>query len=154
QKFQSRREIASTMVEHSQDNGDEEGLSFWKATLDAISMLKSDGMSDEDSDHEGQEKVKVVRDLKFRHTDFKALFQHVDSTPRVMKRLFNQSGKKRLRRVFSSEISDRSPPPNLPSTFYRPEYLDLMKKGILPWVVVQENATVSIPKVALPVQEE
>ncbi|KAK7442547.1 hypothetical protein VKT23_016145 [Stygiomarasmius scandens] len=56
---------------------------------------------------------------------------------------------KRFRRVVSSEISQRPPPPNLPSTFYRPEYLDLVRKGLVPWVRIQESPAISIPKVNL-----
>ncbi|KAK7434491.1 hypothetical protein VKT23_016641 [Stygiomarasmius scandens] len=135
------------MVGHSQKIDKVEDLDFWTAALTAVNLLQADGMSDEETVYEGEEQVKVIKRMAFRHPDFTSLFCHVDSTPREMKSLFDQRGRKPLRRVFSSETSQRLPPPNLPSTFYQPEYLDLMNKGLIPWVAVQEDLNIPIPKV-------
>ncbi|KAK7438098.1 hypothetical protein VKT23_018264 [Stygiomarasmius scandens] len=147
QKFTTRQQICSIMLGHSQKIDKAEDVDFWTATLDAVNLLQADGMSDEETVHEGEEQVKVVKRVAFRHPDFTSLFCHVDSTPKGMKSLFDQRGRKPLRRVLSSESSQRLPPPDLPSTFYQPEYLDLMNKGLVPWVAVQENSTIPIPKV-------
>ncbi|KAK7448413.1 hypothetical protein VKT23_013677 [Stygiomarasmius scandens] len=150
QKFMNRQQISSIMARHSESIGNDEALSFWTAALSVVNLLQADGMSDEETAYEGEEQVKVVKQPAFRHPGLASLFRHVDSAPKEMKSLFDQGGRKRLRRVFSSEISQRRPPPNLPITFYRSEYLDLMRKGLVPWVEVQENATISIPEVNFP----
>ncbi|KAK7434692.1 hypothetical protein VKT23_020056 [Stygiomarasmius scandens] len=146
-KFTTRQQICSIMRDHAQKIGKVQDVDFWTATLTAVNLLQDDGMSDEEAVYEDEEQVKVVKRVAFRHDDFTSLFRHVDATPREMKSLFNQGGRKPFRRVFSSESSQRSPPPNLPSTFFRPEYLDLMKKGLVSWVAVQGNSTLPIPKV-------
>ncbi|KAK7459474.1 hypothetical protein VKT23_009457 [Stygiomarasmius scandens] len=147
QKFITRQQISSTMRAHFEKAGDDKELGFWTATLTVINNLQADGMSDEETGYEGEEQIKVVKKLPFRHPDLASLLQHVDSTPKMMKKLFDQGGRKRVRRVFSNETSQRSPPPNLPSTFYRQEYLALMRKGLVPWVSIQESPAIPIPEV-------
>ncbi|THV00405.1 hypothetical protein K435DRAFT_657286, partial [Dendrothele bispora CBS 962.96] len=145
-KFTNCQKIASIMSEHSRKIDDRKGFGFWNTTLNTVNILQADGMSDEETDYEAEEQVKVVKQMVFRHPDLTSLFRHVDSTPRTMKSLFDQGGRKRSRRILSDKPSQRLPPPNLPSTFYQPEYLDLMRKGLVPWVAIQENSTIPIPK--------
>lgn len=102
-------------------------------------------MSDEETEYQGGERVRVVKSLKFRNHAFDDLWRYVDEVPTIMKDLFEQSGAKHLRRVFSDEVTDRSPPRNLPRTFFRPEYLERMKSGEVPYVSVAAGEDVLIP---------
>ncbi|THV01611.1 hypothetical protein K435DRAFT_654928, partial [Dendrothele bispora CBS 962.96] len=144
QKLSTRQKICAVMTEHLRESGNEQTLRFWTNMLLALDLLTTDGMSDEETFEEGGEVVKVVKDPQFRHPDFRALLAYVDATPRKMKMLFNQSGRKPLRRVVSDLITERIPPAKLPSTFYRPEYLALMMKGLVPWVPLDEGTALSV----------
>lgn len=133
------------MTQHSRCTGDDRAITFWTGTLRSLQYLQADGMSDEETEEQEGEKVRVVKDLWFRNPAFNDLWQYVDELPAQMKSLFEQSGAKRLRRVFSEEVSDRSPPKNLPRTFYRQDYLGLMKKGEVPYVPVAVGEDAVIP---------
>ncbi|THU96440.1 hypothetical protein K435DRAFT_620104, partial [Dendrothele bispora CBS 962.96] len=139
QKFSTRLQICATMTDHLRGTGDEEGLRFWAAALTTIDRLTIDGMSEDETVELDGEKVMVVKDLAFRHPNFNRLFEHIDATRPGMKSLFNQGGRKRIRRVLSKQLMERKPPPGLPSSFYRPEYLNSMKGGLVPWVGINEN---------------
>lgn len=67
--------------------------------------------------------------------------------PASMKSLFGQSGAKRLCRVFSDELNNRLPPKNLPRTFYRSEYLKLMKSGGVPYAPTGDDVPIPIPPI-------
>ncbi|KAK7448102.1 hypothetical protein VKT23_013860 [Stygiomarasmius scandens] len=143
-KFSTRQKVCAIMTQHLRSIGKEQDLRFWTDMLLALDLLTIDGMSDEETDEQDEQTVKVVKDLQFRHSDFRPLLAYVDTAPRRMKKLFVQSGRKPFRRVFSDLISEQTPPPNLPSAFYRPQYLELMKEGLVPWVPIDEDTTVSV----------
>lgn len=135
------------MIQHSRHIGDESALTFWMAALRSLQHLQTDGMSDEETEDRGDEKVRLVKDLHFRNSGFTDLWQYVDDLPTSMKSLFAQSGVKRLRRVFSHELTNRLPPKNLPRTFYRPEYLELMKSGKVPYTPTGGDIPIPIPPI-------
>ncbi|KAK7452215.1 hypothetical protein VKT23_012320 [Stygiomarasmius scandens] len=144
QKFSTHQKVCAVMTQHLQSIGKEQDLRFWTDMLLALDLLTVDGMSDEETDDQDEQTVKVVKELRFRHSDFRPLLAYVDAVPRRMKKLFNQSGRKPFRRVVSDLVAERTPPPNLPSTFYQPRYLELMKKGLVPWVPIDEDTKVSL----------
>lgn len=136
------------MIQHSRRIGDEAALAFWTATLRSLQFLRTDGMSDEETEDQGEEKVRLVKDLHFRDPAFTDLWQYVDNVPITMKSLFTQRGPKRLCRVFTDELTNRSPPKNLPRTFYRPEYLELMKSGRVPYTPTGDDVPIPIPPIS------
>ncbi|KAK7443829.1 hypothetical protein VKT23_015610 [Stygiomarasmius scandens] len=144
QKFSTRQRICASMTQHLRETETEQGLRFWTDMLLAVDLLSIDGMSDEETVDANEETVKVVKDLHFRHSDLRPFLAYVDATPRRMKRVFNQSGRKPFRKIISDVLTERPPPPNLPSSFYRPQYLESMKKGLVPWVPVDEDTAISI----------
>lgn len=133
------------MIQHSRSTGNEPGIAFWTATLKSLQSLQVNGMSDEETESQGEEKVRVVKSLNFRNRAFDNLWRYVDEVPTTMKDLFEQNGAKRLRRVFSIEVTERLPPRDLPRTFFWPEYLERMKSGEVPYVPVAAGEDVSIP---------
>lgn len=148
-KFKRRSQICTIMIQHSRCMGDESALEFWMSTLQSLQYLQTDGMSDEETEDRGGEKVRLVKDLHFRHPAFTDLWQYVDDLPRSMHSLFAQSGVKRLCRVFSHELTNRLPPKNLPCTFYRPEYLGLMKSGGVPYSPTGDDVLIPSPPISV-----
>lgn len=134
------------MIEACEQKGDDQGLKFWRDVLSAVDILTVDGMSDEEDGIDGDEQVRYVKDLDFRHPDFRTLLKKVDKTRTTETTIFTRIGRKSLRRVYVSQTTSRSPPSGLPSSFYRPEYLELIMKGKVPMVELLKNSSLSIPR--------
>jgi hypothetical protein len=137
------------MIEACEQKGDKQGLKFWRDILVALDILTIDGMSDEEDGIDMDEQVRYVKDLDFRHPDFRTLFKKVDKTRTTETTIFTKTGRKSLRRVYVPQTTSRSPPSELPSSFYRPKYLELMMKGKVPNVEMLKNPTLSIPRYAI-----
>ncbi|KAE9384184.1 hypothetical protein BT96DRAFT_801948, partial [Gymnopus androsaceus JB14] len=134
QKFERRQAIASVMIEVHEKKGDMQGFQFWREVLESIDILTIGGMSDDEEGTEENETVRLVKDLDFRHPDFRNLFRKVDNVRTRNPSIFRNSGRKRMRRVYVPEMTSHQPPPNMPSSYYRQEYLDSMKQGKVPSV--------------------
>lgn len=126
------------MVEVCEEKGDAQGAQFWRDVLEAIVVLTVGGMSDEEDGTDGNERVRLVKDMDYRHPDFGELFKHVDNVRIKNTSIFRNVGRKRIRRVYVSEMTSRPPPPNIPSSYYRPEYLDSMTQGEVPKVKLRK----------------
>ncbi|THU94036.1 hypothetical protein K435DRAFT_669156, partial [Dendrothele bispora CBS 962.96] len=148
-KLKRRMQICSIMMEKNEARNDEKELLFWAGMLVATEKLGKEGMSSEDEGFSGQEKVKLVKDLDFRHPEFRVLFEFLDKL-RPSNPFFNQAGRKAIPRVLCDTISKREPPSNLPPAFYRPEYLEKMNKGQVQKVALAMgiDAEYSIPRLA------
>ncbi|KAE9385235.1 hypothetical protein BT96DRAFT_840966 [Gymnopus androsaceus JB14] len=134
-KYQRRLKIAGAMLDVSRTNDDQSGIEFWSFVLRAVTGLTSDGMSDEENgDGDGDETARRVLDIDFRHPDFRELFKKVDNVRKSHPRIFNQAGAKYKRRLHVDTMSQRQPPPHLPKSFYRPEYLSKISNGNVPEV--------------------
>ncbi|KAE9383036.1 hypothetical protein BT96DRAFT_844686, partial [Gymnopus androsaceus JB14] len=135
QKCKRRQQIASIMLDLAHRNHNTAGIELWSFVLKAVTALKSDGMSDEESDdgNGSDGPNRKVLDIDFRHPDFQELLQKVDCVPKMAPQIFNRSGRKYMRRVHVEVIEQRVPPPDLPVSFYRAEYLAKIKRGeVLP----------------------
>lgn len=146
QKFARRQAIASVMIEVCDEKGNVQGTQFWRDVLEAIDILTAGGMSDEEDGADGNESVKLVKDMDYRHPDFRKLFKEVDNVRTKNPSIFRNAGRKRMRRVYVSETTSRPPPPNVPSSYYRQEYLDSMKQGKVPKVKLREDSGLMIPR--------
>ncbi|KIK53115.1 hypothetical protein GYMLUDRAFT_63880 [Collybiopsis luxurians FD-317 M1] len=80
QKFTSRQEVASIMLQLARSSNDQKGIEVWSYILLCLAELTQDGLSDEEDDLEGNEQIRLVADLDFRHPDLHLLFQKVDHT--------------------------------------------------------------------------
>ncbi|KAJ3781481.1 hypothetical protein GGU11DRAFT_749141 [Lentinula aff. detonsa] len=145
-KFERRQAIASVMIEVHEKKGDVQGLQFWREVLEAVDILTIGGMSDEEEVTEENERVRLVKDLDFRHPDFHELFRRVDNVRTRNPSIFRNIGRKRMRRVYVPEMTSRQPPPNMPSSYYRQEYLDSMNQGEVPNVKFQKDLDFTIPR--------
>ncbi|KAJ3970635.1 hypothetical protein EV361DRAFT_801685, partial [Lentinula raphanica] len=143
QKFERRISIATIMAETSQDRGDAQRATFWSDVILSLNLLTVDGMSDEeDSVDSGNQSIRIVKDLDFRHPDFRLLFQRVDQTRTAEPMIFGKAGRKRTGRRYSSQVIEHADPPCLPRSFYRPQYLD-EHKGLK--LMQGEYADIGIP---------
>ncbi|KAJ3720333.1 hypothetical protein C8R42DRAFT_736681, partial [Lentinula raphanica] len=117
-KMTRRQTIATIEQQGCKDKGDIEGSECWDFILYAVTVLGTDGMSDEEDDDENGEKVKSVLDVGFRRPEFRTLFRSVDA--RDMAR--GQGGRKLRRRVEVSKVVERQPPRNVPEIFLSPGF--------------------------------
>ncbi|KIK60919.1 hypothetical protein GYMLUDRAFT_167117, partial [Collybiopsis luxurians FD-317 M1] len=123
QKFTSRQEVATVMLQHTSLSNDQKGTELWSYVLRCLNELTQDGLSDEEDGSEGDEEVKLVADLDFRHPDLRLLFQKVDNTRLSHPDIFVLAGQRKIKRVLGSRIVVCKPPPDLSLVFFRPEYL-------------------------------
>ncbi|KAK7029490.1 hypothetical protein VNI00_014523 [Paramarasmius palmivorus] len=128
-KFQFRMETAATMLAFSREDDNEEDQDLWAFVLRAVAGLRPDGMSDEEEGIDGEETISYVHNIDFRHPDFRLLFDEVDRTRLIEKDAFVQAGRKRRRRVATSHVLHRPPPPGLAPSYYNPTYLEAMRRG-------------------------
>ncbi|KAF5359901.1 hypothetical protein D9758_013991 [Tetrapyrgos nigripes] len=96
-KFTRRERIGSTILQHAQ-------VEFWTSVSSTVQMLTIDGMSDEETEQQDGQTVKVIKDPEFRHPALREIFQHVDGARKKEQALFIQSGGKPLRRVFTDQL--------------------------------------------------
>lgn len=134
------------MIEVCEEKGDIQRAQFWRDVLEAIEVLTVGGMSDEEDGVEGNESVRLVKDVDYRHPDFRKLFRKVDDVRTKNTSIFKNVGRKRMRRVYVPEMTSRPPPPNMPPSYYRQEYLDSMKQGKVPEVELQKDLGPAIPR--------
>ncbi|KAJ3769390.1 hypothetical protein FB446DRAFT_220815 [Lentinula raphanica] len=131
-----RIQIATVMITVMENLGNEEEYICWSEILYSLDQLGVAGTSDSEDilDTQGQQGV-IVYEPNFRHAWFRTLFHELDKLPETAHRLFSNVGRKRLPRICGNERVERPPPANLPSSYFQPEYLDKMKKGLTPTVV-------------------
>lgn len=146
QKWDQRRAIASVMIQVCEEKGEIQRAQFWREVLESVEILTVDGMSDEEDGTEGDESVRLVKVLDYRHPDFRKLFKKVDDVRMKDSSIFRNTGRKRLRRVYVSEITSRPPPTNIPSSYCCQEYLDYIGQQSAPNVKLHENSGFTIPR--------
>ena len=121
------------MLQVSVQRNDPDAVAVWKYVWSLIDKLGHNGMSDEEDDEmvlqqpDGTMRLTHVRKilkLIWRHPYFSELFKFLDKLPGVEDLVFRLCGKQRIERVRVEQESDREPPPNLPKSFYRPNYLE------------------------------
>ncbi|KAJ3766488.1 hypothetical protein FB446DRAFT_653726, partial [Lentinula raphanica] len=141
-----RIQIASVMITVMQSLNNEAEYLCWSEILYSLDQLGVAGTSDSEDilDTRGRQGV-VVYEPKFRHAWFRTLFHEVDNVPPKLSHLFSKVGRKRLPRVCGNEQVERAPPENLPSSYYRPEYLEKMKKGLTP-TLASTNVARPLPR--------
>ncbi|KAJ3834889.1 hypothetical protein F5878DRAFT_629415 [Lentinula raphanica] len=143
-----RTKIATLMITVMQDLADEVEYRRWSEILQSLDRLGVAGTSDSEDimDTQGQQGV-IVYEPNFRHAWFRTLFHEVDRTPQAAPYLFSKFGRKRLPRISGTERVERAPPANLPSSYYRPEYLEKMRKGLTPTIAptVMDQPLPSLP---------
>ncbi|THH18713.1 hypothetical protein EUX98_g8911, partial [Antrodiella citrinella] len=135
-KYTVRRSVAAIMVAVSRARGDKESLDFWKYVWEVVSMLGTNGMSEdelviESSVEAGRPVQKSLRHVftsSWRHPAISDLFDYVDATRSVEGHIFQLSRLKAGRRVHVSKISDRMAPPGLPKSFFKPRFFDKMEE--------------------------
>ncbi|KAJ3746808.1 hypothetical protein DFH05DRAFT_1523446 [Lentinula detonsa] len=106
------------MVTFSKQSGDQDLEEFWSYCLQALDVLRHDGMSDEEDAKENivtggletTRKVRLVKTLHWRHESFKPLFEHIDKAKDVEELIFTQ----------------RDPPVGLPRSIFRQGYLETL----------------------------
>ncbi|EEB90150.1 hypothetical protein MPER_11682 [Moniliophthora perniciosa FA553] len=140
-KYQTRLRIAATMHQVCRESNNEDGQHYWSFVLRSLAALTPGGMSDEEDGEDGEdgERVKLVHEIDFRHPGFRQLFETVDNTRNSEPALFKQAGRKRMRRVPSGIVVERSPPSGLATAHFRPEFLDAMKRGSRPMIEIGEE---------------
>ncbi|KIK53116.1 hypothetical protein GYMLUDRAFT_179387 [Collybiopsis luxurians FD-317 M1] len=131
QKWKDRCDICTIMIEVCRKRGDTRGVSFWEYRLLTLGHLGDGGMSEEEEGIQvvrkhgraKKKKIKVIKDLFFRHPSFTKLFQRVDATPDAKETVFHRKGKPRKMRQCVQEFSFRGPPTKLSQTIFQGEYL-------------------------------
>ncbi|KAJ3723623.1 hypothetical protein DFJ43DRAFT_990366 [Lentinula guzmanii] len=122
------------MVTFSRQSGDQDLEEFWSYCLQALDVLRHDGMSDEEDAKENivtggletTRKVRLVKTLHWRHESFKPLFEHIDKAKDVEELIFTQVGRGRLPRKRVDVVSKRDPPVGLPRSIFRQGYLETL----------------------------
>ncbi|KAH7873337.1 uncharacterized protein C8R40DRAFT_1008990, partial [Lentinula edodes] len=128
QTHQRRMQISSVMSDIARRTDDNEEYNCWSDILYSLDVLGVAGTSDTEEvfDTQGQQGI-IKYEPGFRHPQFNVLFDTVDKVPQVATHLFRQIGRKRLPRIRGIVPVTRNPPENLPSSYYRIEYLETMK---------------------------
>lgn len=134
------------MIQVCEETGEIQRAQFWREVLECVEILTVDGMSDEEDGTEGDESVRLVKDLDYRHPDFRKLFKKVDNVRTKNSSIFKNTGRKRIRRVYVSEMTSRPPPTNIPSSFCCQEYLDYMRQQLVPNVKLHEDSGLTVPQ--------
>ncbi|KAJ3818304.1 hypothetical protein F5880DRAFT_1491605, partial [Lentinula raphanica] len=130
-----RVQIATVMITVTESLNNEAEYMCWSEILYSLDQLGVAGTSDSEDilDTQGQQGV-VVYEPNFRNPWFRKLFHEVDSVPQTASALFTKVGRKRLSRICGNERVECAPPANLPSSYYRSDYLEKMKNGLTPTV--------------------
>ncbi|KAJ3718761.1 hypothetical protein C8R42DRAFT_585059 [Lentinula raphanica] len=130
-----RVQIATVMITVMESLNNEAEYMCWSEILYSLDQLGVAGTSDSEEilDTQGQQGV-AVYEPNFRHAWFRTLFHEVDRVPQTASSLFSKVGRKRLPRISGTERVERAPPANLPSSYYRSEYLERMRQGLTPTV--------------------
>ncbi|KAJ3744513.1 hypothetical protein F5050DRAFT_1561488 [Lentinula boryana] len=119
------------MVKICRERGDQEGVVFWSHALNVTEIIGDAGQSEEedasiDVEIEGvmmKQNVKKVSRLYWREPGIETMYISVDSAPGVEEGLFQRAGAPRIQRIRTDKIDHRLPPPNLPRSVFREEYL-------------------------------
>ncbi|KAJ3859371.1 hypothetical protein EV359DRAFT_50949, partial [Lentinula novae-zelandiae] len=142
QKLEQHLQIATAMIGIAKALKNKEQYDCWSAILNSIDRLGAAGMSDDEQvlDTHGQQGIIVYAPV-FRHPHFDALFDKVDSTWGLEKYLFTRVGQCRLPRIRGHERVERSPRENLPPSYYQPNFLHAMDKGLVEMVAIATEET-------------
>ncbi|THH20981.1 hypothetical protein EUX98_g8481 [Antrodiella citrinella] len=135
-KYTVRRSVAAIMVAVSRARDDEDALAFWKYVWDVVTMLGTNGMSEDELVTEsvvegGQSTRQSFRHVftsSWRHPAVSDLFDYVDRTRFVEGHIFQLSRLKPGRRVHVDKVSQRRAPPGLPKSFFKPGFFDKMEE--------------------------
>ncbi|KAJ3737974.1 hypothetical protein EV360DRAFT_58551, partial [Lentinula raphanica] len=127
-KLDRRLNICTVMIGVCRQRQDNAGVSLWTDLMLCIDDLGMEGTSEEENDDDTVPRFRIVRDIDFRHSSFRNLFEFVDGTRDREKHVFAVSGRKRLPRSHAVDCSICAPPSKLPRSFFRPEYLSQLEK--------------------------
>ncbi|KAL1749739.1 hypothetical protein FB107DRAFT_225010 [Schizophyllum commune] len=132
-KFDNRLAIAHNMLSAigvlaksgrtDSNNVAQDQLPFWRDAYVAVQLLGVDGMSDEEDGYDGDEEIRLVHDITFRHPRLRRFLTTVDGARLLETVVTPTNGRRRRRRVYIGDLRDRDPPAGLPSVFYRDGYL-------------------------------
>ncbi|KAJ3887128.1 hypothetical protein GG344DRAFT_69072 [Lentinula edodes] len=133
-KLERRLQTAAAMIHIAKVLGNEEQYNCWSEIVTALHRLGIAGTSNDEEvlDSQGQQGI-IVYEPAFCHPHFNAVFDQVDATCETEKGLFAQV--------------KRSPPSHLPLSYYHPEYLTAMQKGL---VVNVPTAAEEVPIPSVP----
>ncbi|KAF9065501.1 hypothetical protein BDP27DRAFT_1180215, partial [Rhodocollybia butyracea] len=131
QKAKWRADVAATMIDFCRKTNDEDGLQFWQYSLRLTQHLGDGGMSEDEDGlktiqigtRTKKVRVKVTKDLDFRHPAIAAHYKRVDGTREAEELIFSATGRTKMERIRISDIRVRPPPRGLSASVYRPEYL-------------------------------
>lgn len=127
-----RAEKASIMARKCRDRKDYGGERYYSHAVDTYNYLQAGGMSEEEDATEEiksgtrvkRMKYKKIKILHRRNPIVDSMNKRVDDLPHGGEDIFDaRGGGRRLERRRVGEISEKSLPPNLPASLYRPEYL-------------------------------
>lgn len=127
-------------MEQARSDNDEDAIELWSYVLRCVAQLTGSGMSEEEDAFDGDEPVKAVLDIDFRHPALRDLLQMVDDS-RMTDPLgpFVRTGRARIRRVHHAKAVQREPVAGISPSFYKPEYLARMKQGTVPAVALGDE---------------
>ncbi|KAJ3846051.1 hypothetical protein EV368DRAFT_53276 [Lentinula lateritia] len=147
QKLDRRLQIASVMANLAHTLGNVEQYTCWAHILDSLNRLGVVGMSDDEEalDTQGQQGI-IVYEPAFRNPGFNRVYDRVDSTREIEKSIFTAVGRKQLPRIRGYDRVERSPPANLPRSYYHPDYLNAMEKGVVANVAIAIDEETAIPR--------
>lgn len=129
-----RSEIATLMRETCRKRGDQAGVAFWSHALNLTEVIGDAGQSDEEDatisvEIEGvtmNQNVKNVSRLYWREPGIEECYKIVDSAPGVEAAIFHRAGAPRMQRIRTDKLSHRAPPPGLPRSVFREEFLSAL----------------------------
>ncbi|KAJ3866968.1 hypothetical protein EV359DRAFT_35495 [Lentinula novae-zelandiae] len=122
------------MRETCQERGDQAGVVLWSHALNLTEVIGDAGQSDEEDatinvEIEGvtmKQNVKNVSRLYWREPGIKECYKIVDSAPGVEAAIFHRAGTPRMQRIRTYKLSHRAPPPSLPRSVFREEFLSTL----------------------------
>jgi hypothetical protein len=124
QKHKRRLQLASLKQQECREKGDKEGEKCWGFLLYSVAALNVEGASDEeDGDYSiNGRPIRLVSDISFRRVEFRSLFHIMDEIREKEPDKWSSVGRKFSKRVLSTKIAERQPPPHLSTTFLKPSF--------------------------------
>ncbi|KAL0057661.1 hypothetical protein AAF712_015689 [Marasmius tenuissimus] len=135
-KCEVRAATSSIMLRRCREAHDEDGEQFWAHSLETVTVLGPDGMSEESDVEEVnvrgftsvREQVRHVKNVSWRHPALRLHMETIDNTPGVERAIFAQTGRPRFRRVRVGTLDQRVPPQRLYRSFFRDGYLNRLHR--------------------------
>ncbi|KAE9389253.1 hypothetical protein BT96DRAFT_890163 [Gymnopus androsaceus JB14] len=131
-KAKWRADVATAMIDYCRQINDKDGVEFWQYSLRLTKHLGEGGMSEDETSYKTVQvgsrrkkvRVKVIKDLDFRHPSIAAHYEQVEAAPGINDLVFSAAGKHRMERIRISQVKEKRPPEGLSASVYRPGYLE------------------------------